>query len=180
MGQGSRVPESQWLIESAQSRATTAGGSLMPRVPKRSPQQNPALIVGSHSGCSASCGAGNDAIWNASAAAAPLHPSALRRAKGIAGREIDHGNARDGHSRGVQRSEPAEARPRQIEVERGEGKLPGDRVAYQEASNPPDQRGDGGNLDRTRPCTRYWAPARWSRRKDSRRKSPLVLPRRGR
>ena len=51
------------------------------------------------------------------------------------------------HGRGVQRPQPAEAGPRQVEVERGEGELPGDDVADDEAGNAPDHGGDGGDLD---------------------------------
>ena len=52
------------------------------------------------------------------------------------------------HRRGVQRPQAAEAGPRQVEVERREGELPGEQVADQEAGDAPEDGGDGGDLDR--------------------------------
>ncbi len=49
----------------------------------------------------------------------------------------------------VQRTQPPEAGPRQIEIERREGQLPGDHVADQEAGDAPEHRGDHRELDRS-------------------------------
>ena len=51
------------------------------------------------------------------------------------------------HGRGVQRPQAAEVGPGQVEVERGEGQLPGDDVADEEAGDAPEHGGDGGHLD---------------------------------
>ena len=55
---------------------------------------------------------------------------------------------REDHRGGVQRPQPAEARPRQVEVERRNGELPGDDVADEEAGDAPEDGGDDGDLDR--------------------------------
>ena len=52
------------------------------------------------------------------------------------------------HRGGVQRPQPAEAGPGQIEVQRGPGQLRGDDEADEKAGNAPEHRHDGGELDR--------------------------------
>jgi hypothetical protein len=47
----------------------------------------------------------------------------------------------------MQRTEPPEARPRQIEIEGREGKLPGDDVAHKEPGEPPEYGCDYARAD---------------------------------
>ncbi|MFK4665430.1 hypothetical protein ABIF76_006284 [Bradyrhizobium ottawaense] len=52
------------------------------------------------------------------------------------------------HGGGVQRPQPAEAGPGQIEIQRGPGQLRGDDEADEEARDAPEHRHEGGELDR--------------------------------
>jgi len=54
---------------------------------------------------------------------------------------------RKDHRGGVERAQASKAGPGQIEVEPGEGHLPGDDVADDESGNAPEDGGDGGKLD---------------------------------
>ena len=74
--------------------------------------------------------------------ASALHDIERGGEQHVAAKGEDHGG-------GVQRAQAAEAGPGQVEVQRGEGQLPGDEVADDEAGDAPDHGGNRGNLDRT-------------------------------
>ena len=65
------------------------------------------------------------------------------------GRDQHVAAEREDHRRGVQRPQPAEAGPRQVEIERGPGQLRGDQEADGKAGDAPEHRHHGGEFDRT-------------------------------
>ena len=73
-------------------------------------------------------------------AARALHHIERARDQDIAAKGEDDG-------RGVQRPEPAEAGPRQIEIEDGICELPGNHIADKETGQPPEHRGDDAGAD---------------------------------
>ena len=69
-------------------------------------------------------------------AASPLHDVERRRDQHVAAEREDD-------SRGVQRPQPAEGRPGQIEIERGKRQLERDDQADRESRDAPEHRGNG-------------------------------------